>query len=293
MTTPINHCIRCGSGRIRDSCCLDCGYQPVCVSGFPAFAPDLAHNASGFDPDLHRQLAQLESRNFWFRARNRLIVAALRKFAPTLRRFMEVGCGTGFVLAGIRQAYPDVQATGSELFVEGLAHAAHRLPGVDFIQMDARAIPYRDCFDAIGAFDVIEHIQEDATVLAEMHRALVPGGLLILTVPQHAWLWSAQDVHAHHVRRYTRKELQGKVRATGFTPLWTTSFVTLLLPLMLLSRRGGTQTAASDPFREFRIPRWLDQLLFAAMRVEIGLIKLGVPMPLGGSLILVARKPAS
>lgn len=287
----MNHCIQCGSDRTQNNTCLDCGYAPALFSGFPAFAPDLACSTSGFDPAFHRQLAELESGNFWFRARNFLIVAALRKFAPAMRSFMEVGCGTGFVLSAVRHAFPQVQATGSELLVEGLSHAAERLPDVSFIQMDARAIPYRARFDAIGAFDVIEHIEQDESVLREMHRALQPGGILVITVPQHRWLWSRQDEYAHHVRRYTRRELLDKIRGAGFRPVWTTSFVTILLPLMLLSRRSGARRDSdSDPFREFRIPRWLDRMLYAVMCVEIGLIKLGIRMPVGGSLIMVAEK---
>jgi len=207
-----------------------------------------------------------------------------------MRSFMEVGCGTGFVLSAVRHAFPQVQATGSELFIEGLSHAAERLPDVNFIQMDARAIPYCARFDAIGAFDVIEHIEEDESVLREMHRALQPGGVLLVTVPQHRWLWSAQDEYAHHVRRYTRSELLEKVERAGFLPLWHTSFVSILLPLMLLSRMRGGKGDAADPFREFRIPAWLNSALYAVMRVEIALINAGVRMPVGGSLLLVARK---
>jgi SAM-dependent methyltransferase len=207
-----------------------------------------------------------------------------------MRSFLEIGCGTGFVLNGVRTAFPGVDAAGSELFVEALGYASERLPGVHFMQMDARHIPFRQALDVVGAFDVIEHIEDDEGVLREVHLALRPGGTLLLTVPQHPWLWSDQDDYAHHVRRYTRDELQGKLRAAGFKVAWQTSFVSLLLPMMLLSRLGGRGARNPDPFREFRIPRWLDAALYLVMRVEIGLIKLGVRMPVGGSLMMVAKK---
>lgn len=71
-------------------------------------------------------------------------------------------------------------------------------------QMDARAIPAEAVFDLIGAFDVIEHIEEDEAALAAIHRALAPGGVAIIAVPQHPWLWSEADDVAHHARRYSR-----------------------------------------------------------------------------------------
>ena len=286
-----NRCVRCGGVNIDRGQCRDCAYAPQHIDGFDCYAPELASLGAGYDANHYRVLAALESRNFWFRARNALILNMLRKYAPSMHRFLEIGCGTGYVLSAVRNAYPRTEVVGSEIFVEGLRHAAERLSSARLVQMDARAIPYTGYFDVIGAFDVIEHIKEDVRVLAETHRALVDNGILVLTVPQHPWLWSVQDEHAHHVRRYTRDELVDKVREAGFQILKVTSFVTLLLPLMMLSRMRKTDPAhPTDPFREFQIPRWLDQILYAAMSLDVALVKLGITLPVGGSLLLVARK---
>jgi SAM-dependent methyltransferase len=267
------------------------GEAPASIDGFPCYAPALAEGGAGYDAAHYHVLADFEAGNFWFRARNQLIVAAMRKHAPQMREFLEIGCGTGFVLRGIREAFPHVGFTGSEVFVEGLRHAAPRLPGVRLVQMDAREIPATAAFDAIGAFDVVEHIDDDRRVFAQVHRALKPGGCMVLTVPQHAWLWSEQDDIAHHVRRYPRDELVGKVREAGFEVVQVTSFVTLLLPLMMLSRRRRPDPAATtDPFREFRMPRWMNRLLYMGMQLDLAAIRLGLSLPIGGSLLLVARK---
>ena len=84
------------------------------------------------------------------------------------------------------------------------------------MQLDARELPYEAAFDAVGAFDVIEHITEDERVLASMHRALKPGGVLIVTVPQHKWLWSWTDEQARHKRRYGRRELSTRSMRRDF-----------------------------------------------------------------------------
>jgi SAM-dependent methyltransferase len=288
----MNRCPSCGGVAISGETCQSCGFAPDVIDGFPAFAPLLASSTAGFDPAHHHALAALEERNFWFRGRNRLIVDAVRKYASDLSSFLEIGCGTGFVLSAVKGAFPGARVVGSELFTSGLQHSAKRLRDASFIQMDARAIPYSRCFDAIGLFDVIEHIEEDLVVLQQAREALVDGGTLLITVPQHAWLWSEQDEIAHHVRRYSRKELLSRVHEAGFEVLRVTSFVSLLLPLMLLSRKRRKRTSVrDDPFQEFHLAPWLDSLLYGVMCVEAAIIKIGVSLPLGGSLLLVARKP--
>jgi 2-polyprenyl-3-methyl-5-hydroxy-6-metoxy-1,4-benzoquinol methylase len=42
--------------------------------------------------------------------------------------------------------------------------------------MDARNIPFAEEFDIIGAFDVLEHIEQDTDVLAKMYQATQNGG---------------------------------------------------------------------------------------------------------------------
>ena len=81
--------------------CKACGYAPPLIAGFPAFAPELATGKEGYDPAYFARLYALEAHNYWFRARNALLTWALRKYFPAARTFLEIGCGTGFVLAGV------------------------------------------------------------------------------------------------------------------------------------------------------------------------------------------------
>ena len=162
--------------------------------------------------------------------------------------------------------------------------------------MDARSIPFRDHFDAIGAFDVLEHIEDDVTVIAEIAEALRPGGGLLLSVPQHPSLWSAQDAHAFHVRRYTAAGLRRKVEAAGFDVLRMTSFVSLLLPMMFVSRRRMRESTPGDhvdAMGDLRQPRAVNAALEAVMTLERSLIRRGLSFPAGGSLLMVARKRQS
>ena len=159
--------------------------------------------------------------------------------------------------------------------------------------MDARAIPFVEEFDVIGAFDVLEHIEEDDMVLRQMHRAVRPGGGVLLTVPQHKFLWSRTDEYACHVRRYSAQDLVAKVAAAGFRVERMTSFVSLLLPLMMAARARQPATDEQfDPLAELRIGGIANALLEKIMGIERLAIRAGLGFPAGGSLLLVARKEA-
>ncbi len=270
--------------------CPNCGFAPLQVSGMDAWSPDLMNEGGGFKAEYFETLAQLEANNFWFRGRNAFIVHALNAYFPNMSRYMEIGCGTGFVLSGVAQAFPAAKLCGSEIFCAGLEFAQRRVPAARFMQMDARNMPFTDEFDVIGAYDVLEHIPEDEQVLTEIRRALVPGGGLILTVPQHPWLWSEADAYACHVRRYTADELHKKVTRAGFEIVRSTSFVSLLLPVMLAARRKARGPAEFDPQKELRLPKWLDKIFETTLRVELAMIRARLSLPVGGSRVLVARK---
>lgn len=283
-------CLACG--RTHDGPglhCPSCGAGPASVDGFPAFAPELAAAVEGFDPAAHAVLARSEDGHFWFQGRNRLIVERLLRHFPLARDYLEVGCGTGCVLQAVANAIPALRITGSEVLSAGLIYAAQRVPGARLLQMDARHLPFAQEFDVIAAYDVLEHIREDEAVLAQLHRALKPGGGLLLTVPQHGWLWSRQDEIAHHVRRYERGELEAKLRRSGFEIIYSTSFMAPLLPLVWWSRRGrGRGADIAD--REMAPGAVVNFVLGAVLCLERLILRFGVRLPVGSSRLVVASK---
>jgi SAM-dependent methyltransferase len=244
----------------------------------------------GYDANLFDQLAVVEDESFWFRARNHLIVQLTSELSQPGDRFLEIGCGTGYVLRALANDC-GLKVTGSELYSEGLEHARRRVPDADLVELDARQMPYQEEFDLVGAFDVLEHVDDDAGVLRGLHHALRSGGHLLVTVPQHPSLWSDADVHAHHVRRYRRRELMQRVDEAGFDVIRTTSFVASLLPAMALARwRQRLSRRPYDAVGELLPPLHLNRALEALLRGECALIARGVNLPAGGSLVLVARR---
>ena len=172
--------------------CPSCGWQPRHQDGHTLLV-EHEQDISGYKGEYFAPLAAVEAGNFWFEARNRVIVHALRRYFPHMRSFLEIGCGTGFVLQAVHAAFPQAAISGAEYYAQGLQFAQSRVPDAAFYQLDARAMPFEAEFDVIGAFDVIEHIKEDEQVLSQMFQAITPGGGIALTVPQHRWLWSVAD----------------------------------------------------------------------------------------------------
>jgi SAM-dependent methyltransferase len=286
-------CIACGAAVPGPGwTCPRCGRSPK-RNEFLSFAPDLDAGNEFIEADSFERLARLEGGSFWFRARNELIVWAIRKYAPSASSFLEVGCGTGFVMLGLRSAFPAMALTGAEIHEDALRFTRRRVPDAELLQMDARRIPFDAEFDTAGAFDVIEHIDEDVQVLAQMRQAVKPGGVVLISVPQHRWLWSAADDFAHHRRRYRRGEITRKAEEAGLKVETVISFVSVHLPLLLASRvRQRGKLESYDPSGELQFSRRLDRSLEAAMSLERWLIKRSLRFPAGGSLLLVARRPS-
>lgn len=263
--------------------------------GFPTFAPELAAQNDGFNPEFFRLMVEVEPQHFWFVSRNDILADVLRDRLTPPAKILEIGCGTGYVLSGLHALFPQAQFSASDIYTEGLAYAAKRVPDAFLFQMDARQIPYREEFDLVGMFDVLEHIEQDEAVLAQMFAACKEGGSVILTVPQHRWLWSRMDDFAHHKRRYTRSEVVRKLEHAGYQADLAASFITLLLPLMLAARllRKPAGTTMEDQMQAagLRIGKLTNALMMGVMAIERRAIRWGVRLPWGGSLLVLASKP--
>jgi len=287
----MRRCLQCDSTAVpEDWTCPACGFAPSSIGGFECFAPELAAGNADYDPKHFEVLVNFEDGSFWFAARNRLILWALSRFFPETRSLMEIGVGTGFVMRALLGALPDARLRASDAYVEGLRFAAQRLgDAVELLQMDARQIPFREEFDVICLFDVLEHIQDDEAVLKELRLALKPGGGLIITVPQHMFLWGPFDEAGYHKRRYAIHELEDKAKAAGFEVVFKTSFVSLLLPVLYLSRLRSRRAGKYELSDEQDIHPMVDQCLRWILAAEFGLIRWGLRFPAGGSQLLVAR----
>lgn len=266
------------------------------VDGIKCFSPDVASAYTDY-PDGGFELTNNNAQSsFWVQSRNRLFKSIVRKnLVPTGKtKFLEIGCGTGDF---IRELVDDerLEITGSEIYLKGLLYAKKNLPSVDFVQFDVTQGKVDDQFDMITAFDVIEHIENDVVAISNMSQMLNQCGVLIISVPQHMFMWGELDEIVKHKRRYSRAELIGKLVDNGFAISRCTSFVFTLFPLMFLSRlfdkrRDKSNLDEVELEKRVKFPRVLNSIFDLLMRVDEALIRLGVSLPFGGTLLVVARK---
>jgi SAM-dependent methyltransferase len=270
--------------------CPACKWSPLQLDGFVSFAPEFAHSNDGMQQDAHHTLEKLQENSFWFRKRNQLIQSMIVSYFPNARNVLEIGCGSGYVLNGIRKVLPLADLVATEIYTNGLSYAASKVsPPCQFLQADARKLPFKNEFDLVGAFDVLEHIVDDDLVIENIKQSLQPGGGVILTVPQHPWLWSKTDELACHKRRYPRKKLANMLRMHGFDILNDTSFMFFLLPLMVMQRLIESRKCNYDANNELTLPGWVDNIFAMTLTLERTMISLGLRFPIGGSRLVVAR----
>src|ERR1700733_16162353 len=108
--------------------CQGCNFTPEIIDNFLCFSPALANSNEHYDPKFFAELKKLEENHFWFVARNKLISWAIKSFFSKAANFLEIGCGTGYLLSGLKKDFPNIQFTGSEIYVQGLEVASARLP---------------------------------------------------------------------------------------------------------------------------------------------------------------------
>lgn len=272
---------------------------PACkvVEGIPCFHPDKIEQFESYPSFGHELGAEADSLNFWDMSRLRILNYEVRLLAEKFHHpnMLEIGCGDATFLNSIFGRF-NLQLTGSELHLQALCSAKKKNPALHLIQLDATDIPFDNAYNIIGAFDVLEHIADDHSVLAGIYRALVPGGYLLITVPQHPFLWSSLDELVCHQRRYTRSALDELVQATGFEVQYISSFVFFLFPLMLVSRlveklRSSHGKQKKDFEKQIRFNPFLNATLNFAMRIDEWLLRMRISLPFGGTLLLVAKKP--
>lgn len=235
---------------------------------------------------VYDQMAELDQHHWWYRARREVLAALIRREVrpPANARILEIGCGTGHNLAMLGE-FGEVDAL--ELDEEARAVAERRL-GKSVMSAplpELAGVPDRH-YDLIGAFDVIEHIDDDQAALASIARRLKPGGKLVVTVPAHQWMWSAHDVVNHHKRRYSKRALRALVQGSPLKLERTGYFNSLLFPLAVAERLSSKLRGKDDADLSLP-PKLLNAALERVFALERHLVA-RLPLPPGLSLFAVA-----
>jgi SAM-dependent methyltransferase len=268
------------------------------IEDIKCYAPKLAFSNEGYLAETFEKVVSAEDKNFWYISRYKILQQLFSKYIgpETQASVLEIGCGTGNVLQSLSK-FKNYKLMGAEIHLEGLKFAKKRHSDIEFIQMDATNIPFEEKFEAVGAFDVLEHIEEDELVMKNVYRSLKKKGYFFVTVPQYMFMWSETDEIDCHKRRYSRKELLAKIKNAGFKTEYCSSFVFTLFPFMLVSRlmkrrkkRDKTATIEEAFSELISLPSYINSIFKQMMLLDEWFFRLGIPLPFGGSLVVVARK---
>jgi 2-polyprenyl-3-methyl-5-hydroxy-6-metoxy-1,4-benzoquinol methylase len=271
---------------------LDCGscrYQATRADGIVFFSPGVQDEHEDYNADGLDGLYRHERKHPWFTHRVNIIRKAFAVHVGKDEDILEVGAGTGHTARSLLQAGFCNLSIG-EIHKNGLLYAKQY--GLkNLYQFDLRAAPFREHFDVVALFDVLEHIEDDRLALEKIHRMLRPGGRVILTVPAHRWLWSRIDELAGHHRRYDRKSLASVLTSSGFEVLASRYIFTALVPGLLarkfLSRKATRETVESGC--GLKVSR-LGNLFLELATGPGDLLLSPLRHVTGGSILAVARK---
>jgi SAM-dependent methyltransferase len=234
----------------------------------------------------YRQMAELDQRHWWYRARREILSDLIRREAalPKGSLILEVGCGTGHNFEMLGQ-FGHVDAI--ELDDDSRSLAEQRLGrSISTSPLPALAgIPDRH-YELIVALDVIEHIDDDKAAVAAIAGKLKPGGKFVMTVPAHPWMWSAHDTVNHHKRRYSKRALRDLIEGSPLRLDKISYFNSLLFPAAI-AERLASKVRGKDT-GDLALPAApLNAALERVFAVERHLVG-RVPLPPGLSLFAVA-----
>jgi len=138
------------------------------------------------------------------------------------QRVLEIGAGFGNMT---RHLTPREMIIASDLDAVALEYLRGAFRDDPSIRIASYRFPLQPgqrreleglALDTVVCLNVLEHIEDDVSTLADLLSILKPGGRLVLIVPAHARLYSSLDVHLRHFRRYEKPELEKKIRDAGF-----------------------------------------------------------------------------
>jgi ubiquinone/menaquinone biosynthesis C-methylase UbiE len=192
-------------------------------------------------------------------------------------------------MRSFRGTFPLFQCVGID-FDEGACRTALSKSGRPVCASSVNHLPFRDAsFDVIVSADVLCHSGVDVdAALADFHRTLKPGGVLVLSLPAYQWMMSFHDRAVSTERRFNRAQLQAWMRRAGYRGVRITYWNTLLFPVMVLHRKLGNQDGPSDVRR---VAPPVDAICRALMWIENRWLRWGMMLPFGGSVLVTAKRP--
>jgi SAM-dependent methyltransferase len=245
------------------------------------------------NPREYRALFEVEDRHWWFVGLRREVAAELARARISFTRWLDAGSGTGGLLANLRPPGSPA-AFGAEVSSDGLAFSQSR--GLSRLaRASVGELPFASgAFDLVTSIDVLCHRDVDEPrALAEAHRCLREGGILLLQVPAFDFLRGEHDEAVWTNRRYRKTEVEHLLSAAGFRLRRSFYRNSILFPAaavrrLIRRRRPAGREALSDVAAA---PRALNSLFAALLELERCSRGIGWSLPFGLSVFCLAEKP--
>lgn len=238
---------------------------------------------------VYDELQKREAKDWWFVGRRNIILALLTKYFPRKKNLsiIDIGCGAGDVIELLKPFGKVIGIDSDKGIVE-----FNRRKGRDVYwgKIYKLGLP-KESINLVALLEVLEHLGDDRKALREIFQILKTQGLLIITVPAFSFLWGSHDIAAHHKRRYTEKELERKLRDSGFQVIKISYMNTFLFPPIFFIRIFKNLLHIGQGRSDFfECPSFLNVLLEKIFSLEARLLS-KINLPFGISVIALAKKP--
>lgn len=241
-----------------------------------------------FERDL-----KLRDTNWFYTGTTRIWGSFLRSIITDINslRAIDLGCGTGGKAIYLKKFSRKVY--GLDLSMDALEFCKGEAE-IPLTQASIERIPFKNTsFSIVNAFDVLEHVEDDISVLKEIRRIMTDKGSLVITVPAFMSLWSQHDVANFHKRRYSAEELTQKLEKAGFKVKRISYINCFLFPFVLavriVQRYFARSSSENKRTRVEDIPGFLNNILSGILYFEANLIR-KVNFPFGVAIVCVAQK---
>lgn len=291
-------CNKCGSTDLivtKESMeCKKCSNKYIVKNNILYFDQSIESISEGFDSK--RLEAAVEKshhkKHFWFSQRIQFIENIFNKYVPKSFSILDIGSGTASLAEHLSEK--EFRFNISDIHDAGIkAMMAKQTKIEKAFQFDIYHPPFKEEFDVVSMFDVLEHLSDDNIVVSNCKKILKPEGLFIITVPAHQWLWNRNDRVQYHKRRYNKHQLEKLLTENGFELVYSKYFFIAITPLLylrkVLSPDDGSQPNEQELNQEFKINKNINYILELLTKIEFKLLDF-LPNLFGGSLCIVAKK---
>lgn len=273
--------------------CVNCKFEIPVQDNLVVFHPEDSGSHDGIKPCIYDDVIDMEDKHFWLNARKKLIQLVFEKYVDCEDKIIEIGAGTGNVTGFLmKNGYKNISV--GDVHLEALEYSKkysvrHRY------QFNIVKAPFKEHFDVVGMFDVLEHTDDELTIVQNVYKMLKKGGRVVVTVPAHMRLWSKEDAIPGHRRRYEVDQLKEIFENSGFKVLRASAFFASLLPLLYLRKVlcKDNGVIKDDDFKNrFHVNPIVNFVLGTILNLEVKLLS-NVFLKYGGSIMLVGEKQST